>query len=559
MDVKVFVDTDDDTRFIRRLQRDISERGRTVQSVIDQYLGTVKPMHLEFVEPSKRYADIIIPQGGHNAVAIDMLLTLIRSLTGPMTGRGADRRRGRCARTGRVAALVFALLAIVHTWPLATEPGTLSRNDNGDAQLNEWIIAWVAHQLPRASPAALPGQHLLSREGHARVLGAAHRAGVARRRRRSGSAPRRCWSINLLMLAGFALTGLATYALVVRVDRRPARGAGRGIALRLQHAHADPARRTCRLSTPTDCRWRCCFADRLIAAAGGQDRALAAGRVHGDDGLHVRLPRRLRAVMIAVVVLVASVPTGCRESCAGRRGMFALRGGDGRRPDDPAVISRIAVSRSSSTWCARSTLVRLYSATPDRLPRRGGHGSTSPPGAAASSTIRSTRFFPGVIAVAAVAGIAAVVRAAARADSALGDAWLMMLSRSGMTGFMLSLGPHTPVYGWLFAVFPPMQGLRAAARFGNLFLLRHRAARRPRVWPRFVSDIRRRRWMHRRRGGLDRRSSTSKRCARRSSTGAFGGIPRDLHSARARSRARWCSPKCRSTRRTRYSRTRSTC
>jgi uridine kinase len=80
MDVKVFVDTDDDTRFIRRLQRDIAERGRTVQSVIDQYLGTVKPMHLEFVEPSKRYADIIVPQGGHNAVATEMLLTLIRSL-----------------------------------------------------------------------------------------------------------------------------------------------------------------------------------------------------------------------------------------------------------------------------------------------------------------------------------------------------------------------------------------------------------------------------------------------------------------------------------------------
>ena len=80
MDVKVFVDTDDDTRFIRRLQRDLDERGRTVQSVIDQYLGTVKPMHLEFVEPSKRYADIIVPQGGHNTVAIDMLLTLIRGL-----------------------------------------------------------------------------------------------------------------------------------------------------------------------------------------------------------------------------------------------------------------------------------------------------------------------------------------------------------------------------------------------------------------------------------------------------------------------------------------------
>lgn len=82
MDIKVFVDTDDDTRVIRRLQRDVAERGRTMDSVIEQYLGTVKPMHLEFVEPSKRYADIIVPIGGHNAVAIDLLLSLIRSVTG---------------------------------------------------------------------------------------------------------------------------------------------------------------------------------------------------------------------------------------------------------------------------------------------------------------------------------------------------------------------------------------------------------------------------------------------------------------------------------------------
>ena len=81
MDIKVFVDADADTRFIRRLRRDVDERGRTMQSVIDQYLSTVKPMHLEFVEPSKRYADIIIPVGGHNPVAIDMMLSMIRSLT----------------------------------------------------------------------------------------------------------------------------------------------------------------------------------------------------------------------------------------------------------------------------------------------------------------------------------------------------------------------------------------------------------------------------------------------------------------------------------------------
>ena len=81
MDVKVFVDADADTRFIRRLQRDVAERGRTLESVIEQYLATVKPMHFEFVEPTKRYADLIIPLGGHNTVAIDMLLSLVRSLT----------------------------------------------------------------------------------------------------------------------------------------------------------------------------------------------------------------------------------------------------------------------------------------------------------------------------------------------------------------------------------------------------------------------------------------------------------------------------------------------
>jgi len=79
-DVKIFVDTDPDVRFIRRLQRDIEERGRTVASVIQQYQMTVRPMHLEFVEPSKRYADVIIPEGGLNTVAMDMVVARIRTL-----------------------------------------------------------------------------------------------------------------------------------------------------------------------------------------------------------------------------------------------------------------------------------------------------------------------------------------------------------------------------------------------------------------------------------------------------------------------------------------------
>lgn len=79
-DVKIFVDTDADIRFIRRLERDITERGRTTESVIRQYLQTVRPMHLEFVEPSKRYADVIIPEGGLNEVAMEMVIARIEAL-----------------------------------------------------------------------------------------------------------------------------------------------------------------------------------------------------------------------------------------------------------------------------------------------------------------------------------------------------------------------------------------------------------------------------------------------------------------------------------------------
>ena len=80
--MKLFVDTDADIRLIRRLKRDITERGRTVESVIKQYQSTVRPMHLEFVEPSKRYADVIIPEGGFNTAALDMVVARIESLLG---------------------------------------------------------------------------------------------------------------------------------------------------------------------------------------------------------------------------------------------------------------------------------------------------------------------------------------------------------------------------------------------------------------------------------------------------------------------------------------------
>jgi uridine kinase len=99
MDLKVFVDTPDDIRFIRRLRRDIAERGRTVESVCEQYEATVRPMHMQFVEPSKRYADVIIPEGGHNLVSIDLISGRVRE-------RIAAERRRRAAH-GAAAAVAM--------------------------------------------------------------------------------------------------------------------------------------------------------------------------------------------------------------------------------------------------------------------------------------------------------------------------------------------------------------------------------------------------------------------------------------------------------------------
>lgn len=80
LDIKIFVDTDSDVRVIRRITRDIKERGRSLDSVIDQYMNTVRPAHMQFVEPTKKYADIIIPEGGYNKVAIDIMVAKIQSI-----------------------------------------------------------------------------------------------------------------------------------------------------------------------------------------------------------------------------------------------------------------------------------------------------------------------------------------------------------------------------------------------------------------------------------------------------------------------------------------------
>lgn len=109
LDIRVFVDTDPDIRFIRRLTRDIEKRGRSPQSVIEQYLATVRPMHMEFVEPSKKYANVVVPEGGMNAVAIDILHAKIQSVlkkhTGPLPepgGHGTGNGSGKPVATAVV-------------------------------------------------------------------------------------------------------------------------------------------------------------------------------------------------------------------------------------------------------------------------------------------------------------------------------------------------------------------------------------------------------------------------------------------------------------------------
>jgi uridine kinase len=102
-DVKVFVDADADIRLIRRIERDTHARGRPLDEIIEQYLSTVQPMHLQFVEPSKRYADVIVPRGGHNAIAIEMIVAKIQRRLQNGSAGGAARRTPSAPHPGRPA------------------------------------------------------------------------------------------------------------------------------------------------------------------------------------------------------------------------------------------------------------------------------------------------------------------------------------------------------------------------------------------------------------------------------------------------------------------------
>jgi hypothetical protein len=366
---------------------------------------------------------------------------------------------GAVLRSHWVAALlVFLLLSIVHTWPLAAEPGVLSRNDNGDAQLNEWIVAWVAHQLPR-DPANLfqgnifyPARDVLAFSEPLIVP-----ALLAAPALWLGASP--VLAINLLMLIGFTLSGLSAYALgwAWTRDRLAAIAAGSLFAFnahtltRLAHVQAVHA-----YGLPL----ALLLADRLIDRPKATT-AVALGACMAMMAYTSGYFAVFGTVLIAVVLLAGIGRWAARARSV--MAMFALASATAAAISLPVLIPyrRVAVENHMVRPIAE---VASYSATPAGYLAAPGriHVSTWSAPAFARPV---DAFFPGVVAT--ILAAVALWYAARGRDRRR----VAVLAAIGVTGFVLSLGLQTPLYGWLYAVFPPMQGLRAAARFGFLFLM----------------------------------------------------------------------------------------
>ena len=372
-------------------------------------------------------------------------------------GRSLAARAPRSHWTATAA--VFALLAIVHTWPLVTEPGTLSRNDNGDAQLNEWIVAWVAHQLPRQPTELFQGNIFYpARDVLAFSEPLIVPALMVAPALWLGASP--VLAMNLLMLLGFALTGLGAYALIHAWtrDRLAAIAAGSLFAFnthtltRLPHVQALHA-----YGMPLSLL----LADRLIAQPSVKIAVLLGAcmaMMAYTSGYFVVFA----TVMIAVMLIVRTGEWIRQIVRVG--GMFALSAVTAGVLALPLLIPyrRVAVEQHMVRPLAEAS---LYSATFTGYLAASGrvHFQTWSAGFFANPV---DTFFPGGVAV--IMSLAAIWYAVRRGHDRMRVAMIFAI---GLTGFVLSLGPKTPLYAWRYTVFPPMQGLRAAARFGGLFLL----------------------------------------------------------------------------------------
>ena len=380
-----------------------------------------------------------------------------------MNGGGEDRStitRGSYL----FPVLLSVILTSVHTWPLVLNPAHFSSNDNADAQLNEWILAWIAHALPR-SPLHLfqanifyPASDALAFSEPLIVPGVLG-APVAW----LGGSP--VLVFNLMLLAGLALTVCAGYALMFAWtrDRMAALLAASTFAFnthtltRLAHTQAIhlyglPLALLVldRLVTTRRTRGAWLLAISFIALAYTSGYLLVLGAVMIGVATLVRAPEWLarsrgfvqRLALAAAVAVVAILPLSLPyQRAAQEQGM---------------VRSLDAVTEYSASLAG-------YLASSGRL-----HLSTWS-GAFFRDPVNS--FFPGIIVAAlAVLALWRAVRSGGTIDS-LTRRRTVMLGAIAVTGFVLSLGTHTPVYGWLYSIFPPMHGLRVAARFGNLFLL----------------------------------------------------------------------------------------
>jgi hypothetical protein len=365
-----------------------------------------------------------------------------------------------------IAAAACAALAIVHTWPLALAPGTWCRNDNGDAQLNEWILAWIAHQLPRA-PAHLfdanifyPTRNTLA-FSEPLIVPAIMGAPL----HWLGASP--VLAYNVVLLLGFTLTACATFALVYdwTGDRSAALLAASIFAFnthtltRLTHVQGIHAwglplvlLSTDRLIVKGHLRDAVWLAVWMTAMAYTSGYLVVFGAVIVAVSLISRasswLPRAAgvcaRFGVAAVLTVVATLPLFIHYRRA------AIDEGLVRSLDDVSVYSA-----GLQAYLASAGRIHFYTWS-------GEFFRTS-----------IDYFFPGFIAlILAAVALALVARRTSPADDLLlARRRVLMLSAIAIAGVVLSLGTNTPVYGWLFNVFPPMQGLRAASRFGNLFLL----------------------------------------------------------------------------------------
>jgi hypothetical protein len=360
-------------------------------------------------------------------------------------------------------AQAFALcvvLAVLHTWPLVLHPGRYSRNDNADTQLNEWILAWIAHQLPRA-PLHLfeanifyPAHDALAFSEPLIVPGLMG-APLAW----AGASPVLVY--NLVLIAGFALTAFATFLLVERWTGSWTAGllAGSAFAFnthtltRLAHVQG-------------------------IHIYGLPLALLAADRLFRDGSTKA-------ALALAAALVLAAYTSGYLIVFAvvmiGIVALFHVRSwlAQWRRVLPGLVLAGVAAAvallpvylpyrRAARDQHMVRTLdiVKDYSATPmGYLAAAGRIHFFTWSGRFFKDPVDS--FFPGVTLIA----LAAFALAAAGRESPATRRRLVMTAAIAIAGAILSLGTATPVYGWLFHVFPPMQGLRAAARFGNLFLL----------------------------------------------------------------------------------------